>query len=69
MIKADGIDGHEVGQVVLVRIVVAMPGNNIKWRVILYRETIMVIIFFFLFAQSIKNPSNNLVLFLHTETS
>ena len=35
MVKADGVDRHEVGQVVLVRIVVTMPGYDIKGGVAL----------------------------------
>lgn len=35
MIKCDSIDDHEVLEVVLVRVVVAMPGHNVKRRVIL----------------------------------
>ena len=35
MIELDGIDDHEVGQIVLVRSIIAMPGNHIEWTVLL----------------------------------
>jgi len=35
MIKTDCVNSHEIAQVVLVWIVVTMPTNHIKWRVIL----------------------------------
>lgn len=35
MIKRHGIEGTEVSEIVLVGSVVAVPGNNIEWRVLL----------------------------------
>lgn len=35
MVKGDSIDDHEVLQVVFVRRVITVPGNNVKGRVIL----------------------------------
>ena len=35
MIELDGIDDHEVGQILLVRSIIAMPGNHIERTVLL----------------------------------
>lgn len=36
MIERNGIDNHKIGQVVLVRSVIAVPGNNIEGAVTLF---------------------------------
>ena len=38
MVEAHGIDDHEPGKIVLVRVVVAMPTNHVKWGVVLKRD-------------------------------
>ena len=35
MIVGDGVDDAELGEVVLVRCVVAVPGHHVEWRVVL----------------------------------
>ena len=35
VVKRDGIDDHKVDKVILVGIIVTMPSDDIKWRVIL----------------------------------
>jgi hypothetical protein len=40
VVETDCVDGHEVGKVVLVGIVVTMPSNHVKWRVILHSQQI-----------------------------
>ena len=39
MVEAHGIDDHEPGKIVLVRVVVAMPTNHVKWGVVLKRNS------------------------------
>jgi len=35
VIEADSIDGHKLGEIILVGVVVAVPGNNVKRHVTL----------------------------------
>jgi len=40
MIEAHGVDDHEPGQIVLVRVVVAVPTHHVKWGVVLRRNSV-----------------------------
>ena len=37
MVEQDSVDNHVVAKVIFVRVVVSMPGHNIKWGVVLRR--------------------------------